>query len=299
MTPEQKLYAIDQYVNHGKTPQSIQTMIGLKNFQPIYALLKKEGVFVHKKNVERSIRRYALNQRFFQIIDSEDKAYSLGFIVADGSIDDTCRRVKISLHEKDVDILEKISAAMGSESPISYIASKNQRAVCFNSALMVEDLKAIGVLPRKSLTMNAEVWDHVPENLKRHFIRGYLDGDGCIFLNKRYSSGVKYLIQVIGTEEFLRGTFDVFYPTTCKLYKYKTCEMHCWKLSSKFACMDFLSKIYDNSTIYLERKFQQYSECAHVKPSELTGNPNGNAEGNQQPSNSKESAGSETIETTA
>ena len=270
----------------------------MKNFQPIYALLKKEGVFVYKRNVEKSIRRYSLDERFFEVIDTEDKAYSLGFIVADGSVDDKCGRVKISLHEKDVDVLEKISIAMGSESPISFIPKKNQRAVCFNSRIMVNDLARIGVLPRKSLTMDASVWDHVPVELQRHFLRGYLDGDGCIFLNKKYSSGTKYLVQVIGTEDFLRGTFDEYYPTTCKLYKYKTCEMHCWKLSSKAGCMEFLSKIYDNSTIYLERKFQKYSECAHVKPSELTGNPNGNAEGNQQPSNSKESAGSETIETT-
>ncbi len=299
MTPEQKMYVVDQYVNHGKTPVTIQQELGLKHFQPIYIFLQKEGLFEHKKNVERSIRRYALDQRFFEVIDSEDKAYSLGFIVADGHVDTKNRRVKIALHEKDVDILEKISTAMNSESPISVITSKNQRAVCFNSALMVQDLLRMGLTSNKSTTMTAEVWSHIPRDLQRHFIRGYLDGDGCLFLNKRYSSGVKYLVQVIGTESFLQGTFNEFYPTTCKFYKYKTCEMYCWKLSSKAACMDFLSKIYEGSTIWLNRKFNQYSECAHVKPSELTGNPNGNAEGNQQPSNSKESAGSETIETTA
>jgi hypothetical protein len=299
MTPEQKAYAIDQYVNHGKTPQSIQADLGLKYFQPIYTLLKKEGVFVHRSNVEKSIRRYTLDERFFEVIDSEAKAYSLGFIIADGHLDEKARRVKIALHEKDVDILVKMSEAMGSTSPIAFIASKNQRSVCFNSALMVADLKRFGLTSNKSLTMDDQAWGHIPEDLKRHFIRGYLDGDGSLFLNRRYSSGVKYLVQVIGTESFLRGTFDKYYPTTCKLYKYKTCEMYCWKLSSRAACMDFLAKIYENSTISLDRKFKQYAECAHVKPSELSGNPNGSAEGNQQPSNSTESAGSETIETTA
>lgn len=266
MTPDQKAYALDHYVNHGKTPVQIQADLGLKYFQPIYTLLQKEGVFISRKNVEKTVRKYSLEERFFQTIDTEEKAYSLGFIVADGSVDDACGRVKIALHMKDVDILEKISKAMGSSSPISEIASKNQRVVSFNSAQMVRDLHALGVYPRKSLTMSDEVWGHVPEELQRHFLRGYLDGDGCIFLNKKYSSGVKYLVQVIGTEEFLRGTFDKFYPTTCKLYKYTTCEMHCWKLSSKASCLEFLTILYDNSKIYLDRKFKQVSECAHVKP---------------------------------
>lgn len=300
MTPAQKMYALDQYVNHGKTPVTISKELGLKFFQPVYEFLRKEGVFEYRRNIEKSNRKYELNERFFETIDTEEKAYCLGFIVADGSVDEHHNRVRITLHQKDRDILEKMSRAAGSTSPVVHVPSKNQYKISFNSKLMVEDLARLGVFPRKSLTMDASMWEHIPVDLQRHFLRGYLDGDGNIFLNRKYSSGVKFLVQVIGTREFLEGTFNKFYKTTCKLYKYRTCEMYCWKLSSKHACMDFLSKIYDNSVIYLERKFQQYSECAHLKPRELSGSLTVVTEGNQQPSSpTMGSAGSETIETPA
>lgn len=286
MTPEQKEYCLLAYSTLNKTPRDIQKDLGLKHFQPVYLYLHKMGVFEPGKNAARRRRKYCLNERFFETIDSEDKAYCLGFITADGHVDQSCNRVKIALNRKDLDILKKMSEALGSNSPIADIPSKNQAAVSFNSVAMVKDLVEKGLSSNKSLTMTSEVWSHVPEDLKRHFLRGYFDGDGCISLGKRYSSGVKYLVQVIGTEEFLQGTFDVFYPTSCKLYKYTTCDMYCWKVSSKQGCIEFLSKLYEGATIYLDRKFAQYSECAHVKPRELSGSPNGNAEGNQQPSTS-------------
>ena len=58
-------------------------------------------------------RKYALNEAFFEIIDSEEKAYWLGFIAADGCV--YRRTLSINLNIKDKAHLEKLIAILNSE----------------------------------------------------------------------------------------------------------------------------------------------------------------------------------------
>ncbi len=260
-TFEHREEILQMYLVGGLTPQSIQTRLGLRHFQPIYRLLKKEGVFESGRNVNRSVRQYSVNESFFAVIDTEEKAYALGFIAADGYVSEDTRRIVIALNHKDVDILEKLKRAMGSDHPIKYSSKKDQSTIAINSAILVQDLVRMGIGQGKSLTMTRQVWGYVPKHLKRHFLRGYFDGDGCMTLGVKYSSGVKHLIQIIGTEDFLLGTYQEWYPSTCKLHAYKSCNMRCWKLASKAACFEFLGLLYDGSSIYLARKFQKYQNA--------------------------------------
>lgn len=234
----------------------------------VYAAIKKAGVYQVRGNASYS-RKYLVNEGYFAEIDDQYKAYIIGFIAADGYIDEVRGRVIISLHRKDRDILEKIRACLSSTSPIKdhcrdgYL--KSTLSIC--SRRVTTDLVKAGLRQGKSLTMTRDVYINIPEHLKSHFLRGYFDGDGCMTLGIRYSSGTKYLIQIIGTEDFLLGSFNSYIPTTCKLYKYKTCNMFCYKISSKAQVLKFLEIIYKDSDIHLNRKFECYS--AHVKPGEL------------------------------
>ncbi len=103
---------------------------------------------------------------------------------------------------------------------------------------------------------------YVPEELKHHFLRGYFDGDGHITYGKQYKSGKKYSVQIIGTEEFLLTSFNKYCKTNNSFYKYKTCNMYCWSISKKELIDNFITYIYKDATIYLNRKY----ESAHVKP---------------------------------
>ena len=63
-------------------------------------------------------RKYNVNDNFFDNIDTEEKAYVLGFLFADGCIYKKRSQVYIKLNRKDKCILEKINTALCSNFPI-------------------------------------------------------------------------------------------------------------------------------------------------------------------------------------
>lgn len=264
------------------------------NIGHVYYVLKKHGVYVKGKN-RRFNRRYQFDEDFLRSIDTQEKAYCLGFICADGYVSESENRVVIALSSVDEDILVKIRDCFKSNSPIRKAPKKyghEQSVLSLCSKILVGTLVSKGIRQGKSLTMGCDMVEGIPDPLMPHFLRGYFDGDGCMTLGARYSSGVKYLIQVIGTQEFLEGTFGKYFPSNNRMYRYLTCEMSCYKISSKAEVLRFLGMLYDNSSIHLDRKFDKYR--AHVKPGELLESPP-LREGNQQPSHTCVE-GSETIE---
>ena len=130
-----------------------------------------------------------------------------------------------------------------------------------NSKKLCEQLRQYDLSNNKSTTMD-NIIQYIPDVLKHHFLRGYFDGDGHITYGKQYISGKKYSIQIIGTKEFLLSSYNKYCLTNNKLYKYKTCNMYCWSISKKSLIDDFISYLYKDATIYLNRKY----ESAHVKP---------------------------------
>lgn len=280
---------VDLYL-FGLMPQEIQVELNFQYIQPIYNILKREGVY--EKRPTRYHRSYSFNEGFFRVIDTEEKAYFLGLIAADGSIEADSQRVKISLQARDRDILDKLLAALDADFKVK-IADHHGFPQCkveLNSRVLKEDLMSKGLYPNKSLTMPGEVMRHVPDSLVRHFLRGFFDGDGNVFLGGRYKSGTKYSVTVIGTKAFLDASFCRHFPSNSPLKKYKTCDMWYWRLSSIPQVFGFLKYIYESATVYLDRKYNYVrdyvlSECAHVKSGELleTFAPS-TAKGNQQPS---------------
>lgn len=278
--------------NSGMQPVQISKELGLKHHQPIYNFLKKTGNFIKHKNGNGTLRKYSLNETFFDIIDSEAKAYSLGFIAADGFVDELNHRIKISLNVQDIDVLEKIRDSIGSDNPIVHFVKDkkyNHCSICFNSKILVERLVELGLCMGKSLTMTSRIYNHIPDTLKIHFLRGYFDGDGHVTYGTKYSSGTKYNITIVGTLDFLQNTYQPRFPSKNQIFKYKTCNMYGWRLSSQKNVDNFLHIIYDNASIFLNRKHAIYG--AHLKPGELLETLSG-----QSAAEPQTEEGSETIE---
>lgn len=290
---------IDMYLSGVTVPNICIHLCGeRRNWEAVYKLLKQRGIYRFRHKVTYH-RKYNVKTTYFETIDTEAKAYLLGFFTADGYTDEIRKALRICLNAIDVELLHWISNELSDgEIPIRQFVKDGKyhhASIEICSAELVQQMVAKGVRQGKSLTLTSEVFSHVPDDLKRHFLRGYFDGDGCMTLGAKYSSGVKYLIQIVGTEDFLRNTFCKEFPTNCKLHKYKSCEMWCYKISKKSEVLRFLDYIYADSTCNLKRKHDMYR--AHVKPCELTGSPNERDEGNQQPSLLIEE-GSTTIENT-
>lgn len=155
-------------------------------------------------------RIYDVNDSFFSVLN-EKSAYWLGFIYADGYISKTENCLRITLSAKDEDHLVKFKEDISSESPITYhmnrysekySLTKKARISIFSKQIK-EDLLKLGCGPMKSLTCT---FPEIQENLIPHFIRGYFDGDGSIYIVKPYGrmKNPSIGISIIGTEDFLK-----------------------------------------------------------------------------------------------
>ena len=178
---------------------------------PIYKLVHKYGF--HKNALAKIINSnggnttpVSFNVSFFDNIDTEEKAYWLGFLCADGAVSSSDNGVELSLQLLDACHLYKYKAALSSKSSIrlDFKIGRCRISVCnkyFKQALINN-----GCTSKKSLTLKFQCKD-IEENpkLKVAFIRGYFDGDGC--LTHTYSDTKKKRFTVscrfVGTLEFL------------------------------------------------------------------------------------------------
>lgn len=146
--------------------------------------------------------KYNKNEDYFNKIDTEDKAYFLGLLYADGYIGSVSNlktgvivprnTITLALQLRDEHILKDFINCLKSNYPIYSINNSNkskkwqdQRAVTISSFKMKQDLLLLGCMERKTFLLNFPTKEQVPEHLIHHFIRGYFDGDGCIWIGKR------------------------------------------------------------------------------------------------------------------
>jgi hypothetical protein len=152
-------------------------------------------------------RIYTTNENYFNSIDSERKAYFLGFIMADGSIrlpqGNRQGVLTFGIHHEDSYILEELMRDVVPDGKVHHVHSPSiqanghsaQARVNIISTQIVNDLGRLGVYHRK--TYVGMTFPDLPQNLIRHFIRGYFDGNGGITVNEvrnRYVRTTSYEI---------------------------------------------------------------------------------------------------------
>lgn len=147
-------------------------------------------VLTNTYNMGNLKRKYQVNQEYFKNLDSSEKAYVLGFLHADGNV---CENyVKFGQVIINKDIVEKVNIALNSNYPIRELQPKNGNLfyeVSFHSVTMCKDLEKLGIVPNKSLILEFPTF--ISDLLMPHFIRGYFDGDGCIWDGKPKKMMVK------------------------------------------------------------------------------------------------------------
>jgi len=136
---------------------------------------------------------YALDDGYFDSIDTEGKAYWLGFITADGCVQTGTvgangwlrNQLSVKLKESDAGHLEKLKSALSAESPVRLVPqatlSSGAAEIAVTSGRLVESLISLGVGPRKSLSVQPWIG---PDELMRHYWRGMVDGDGTLVVKR-------------------------------------------------------------------------------------------------------------------
>lgn len=219
--------------------------------------LLARGHQIYNKRAEKSF-----NVHYFDSIDCEEKAYWLGFLFADGAITTNGKSYDIELGLKlsDKKHVEKFAKAVGKEN----ITIDSYRARCIlGSKHMFNVLYNYGCTTRKSLTLQfPKLSIFKNKELIRHFIRGYVDGDGCLsWANKEHT---RCVVSILGTCNFLKGITDMF-PATCKLSKNDKNQDITLVLSYNGKLgFSFCKYLYENSTIYLQRKYERYLQYCRL-----------------------------------
>ena len=145
----------------------------------------------------------------FDNIDSELKAYLIGLFYADAYLNK--RYLELTLSIKDKDYVEKLANIIGVNTHIRNIKNTEYKSIGFNiyGKEIVNSLRKIGFIEKKSYQRDDIVFKNIPDNLKRHFIRGYMDGDGTIFKsnykkkNVDWKESIKYNVGFISINKEL------------------------------------------------------------------------------------------------
>jgi hypothetical protein len=204
-------------------------------------------------------RKYSFNQFFFETIDTEAKAYWLGFIMADGGIDTTGRskQLFIKLKLDDIFHLEKFKKALDSNHPIKISSSLVFGGKFYSAKIRICSYKLVDDLAKYKIIQNKTDKIRFPDirsDLINHFIRGYFDGDGSISIVK--STNQKQ-INIIGKNyEFIKD-FQHYLTKNCDINLLKINKTkNLFKISygGNINIEKIGNFLYNNASIYLERK---------------------------------------------
>ena len=266
---------LKMYVDNKKSVSFISNLLKLDRGM----LVEKIKIWGIKINYSSNNAK-TYDESFFEKIDTEEKAYWLGFIYADGCIvknhskDKQGKQLRkyslnIELAEKDKEHLIKFAKTICLNFEESMLYSRERKiyydhldeertyemcAFQVTSKKIVEDLIKLGCIPNKSLTLEFPKEEQVPKYLWMSFIRGYFDGDGWI--NNDGKNNLK--LGMIGTENFLNKiesffveTFDWY--TVTKRGKAGRARVLIKGITTKRK--EFMETFYKNAETFLERKY--------------------------------------------
>lgn len=221
--------------NEGLNSTEISKITGIKP-ATIILWCRKAGI-IRSRGPKSKISK----EQYFQDILTEEQAYWLGWIIADGCVSIYNNQYSLKLHiaKKDSILIERFIDTIDSANKIQY--RKESTYVSLTSKKMITDLMHLNVLPNKS---GQEKFPEIAKKLRRHMIRGYFDGDGITCIGKTKRSGF------CGGEEaltFIRNEVMLF-P---KIYNARGTK---YLQFGKKESLILYNYMYKKASIFLERK---------------------------------------------
>lgn len=216
--------------------------------------LKRLGVtIINWQNIAK------FDETIFDIIDTEEKAYWLGFLYADGCVSSRDNTVELSLQLNDKEHLEKFKTFLKWTGSVKTDTFRCRLSI--TNKHLKEILIKKGCIPKKSLTLTFPSYRILKKKYLFHFIRGYFDGDGSLYINKNDIR--KNNISLLGTIPFI--------TTLRKKANWKITKiLHDKKHNKNTVFISYGSKpaynilngLYSNANIYLDRKYLKYKQLA-------------------------------------
>lgn len=222
---------------------------------------------IDRRTTSAACRRYHFDMRFFESIDTETKAYWLGFISADGSIESTYQWkhcLTLALARRDREHLVTFNQTLSSTYRIIDYTAGSQLSACsrvtLSSPELLSNLAEWGVVARKTYTLP---WPSaLPTGLVRHYLRGYFDGDGS-FGHAPYKAHPTWTprlsFSVLGNLPFLDGCQKFLHDVlglndTQRIFRRPGDRIAALTYGGRPQVSTLWHLLYSDATVYLARK---------------------------------------------
>ena len=255
-TDEQVAYIINKYLNENYTLKQLGKEFNC-SYSTIRNLLNK-----HKIKSRGNKQGYPRDEFYFNKIDTEEKAYWLGFLYADGCVHSNNYEISVNITDKEH--IEKFKTAIKafnhSITETQDKRFKNAKTLyqfSIKDKQLHQDLIKWGCIPQKSLLINKI--PNIPRDYISHFLRGYFDGDGSLY----YLQGTNnYRISFIGTKDFLNDVQKEL-QTNVSLQSNIAGKAYVLQIAGRKQIERILNYLYNNSkeNNRLNRKYQKYLDC--------------------------------------
>jgi hypothetical protein len=262
VSQENIAYMIKQYTD-GISSEIIAGNLNITG-GAVCRILKKNGVEI-RPSIENK-RRYKINESYFQTINTEENAYFLGLLYADGNLGSSSNGVSLILQVADKHMLEAFSTAIYGFVKLEDNTRKGDGrylGVNIYSQKMHTDLIKLGCTPKKSFTITFPTIDIVPDHLMHHFIRGFMDGDGCICITDEnkprvdFTSALPFLEGLVAYLKLKLGLEITRFGGRNPDRDTNTRNIQIGGFPNVRLLLDFL---YKDATIFLNRKKEKYDE---------------------------------------
>ena len=231
-----------------------------------------------------------VRQNFFESIDTELQAYIFGLYASDGNINEKRKTFRMHLQERDSELVYLVKDIIGPDSRLFRLENKtcinprngieytgcNSIGVDINSSKICEDLVKLGFGYGKTYTEN-----HLPklsDELIRHFIRGYFDGDGTISgyyvkpdIKWKKNENFRSYASICCKTKTLLTDIQIFlekYDIKSTIYQDTRDKM--WVIYvAKRKLPKLFDLLYKDANFYLKRKYEKFNHFVNTEVTQL------------------------------
>lgn len=231
----------------------------------INALLRRNGY--QAKSQSELQRKYSVVEDFFDNIDTQEKAYILGLLYADGCNQTERNSIILGLKETDKEILDKITKLIQPSKPLQHVItinnsfenSQNQYRLVIQNKHISQRLVELGCGKAKTHNLVFPTEEQVPKHLQRHFVRGYFDGDGSVSGDKQKQFNLVGTINfLLPLQQILMGELGFSKTKLDQRYKGRNNKIRSLRYCGINQCITFRDWLYKDANIYMERKKEAF-----------------------------------------
>lgn len=226
--------------------------------------------FLKDSNINtQNLDRHKYYEDIFKVIDTQEKAYWLGILYADGCVRNEKNMVTLTLNIEDEYILEKFANFVSEDlKPTKH--SINAKRVSISNSKIYNDLLNKGLMERKSLKLKFPNIKILPIYLQSHFIRGYFDGDGGLFIETNKNGKTKSLLfHITGTFEFLEEVQKILGTNNKLNIESKNGNVATLRIKGNQKTLRIMNFLYKDAAVFMKRKYNIYQQFIEMKSTHM------------------------------